>query len=89
MVQGSIVLESDCISLKNLFGKRNGERSSLRFILEEALEAGRAIPHWEFVHTGRERNRAAHELAQLAKRTKHSAVWRFRSPSCVEQIICS
>jgi hypothetical protein len=84
---GGIVLESDCIFLKNLFGKRNGERSSLRFILEEALEAGHAISHWEFVPTGRERNRAGHELVQLAKRTKHSAVWRFRSPSCVEQII--
>jgi len=31
--------------------------------------------------------RAAHELTQLAKRTRHSAVWRFCSPGCVEHII--
>ena len=39
------------------------------------------------VHVRRERNRAAHELAQLAKRTTHFAVWRFTAPICVEQII--
>ncbi|RLN11245.1 hypothetical protein C2845_PM09G04950 [Panicum miliaceum] len=83
----AVILELDCLPLRNLFGTRNGERSTLRFILEEALDAGRALPHWEFAHTRRECNRAAHELAQLAKRTKHSVVWRFRSPSCVEQII--
>jgi hypothetical protein len=81
------IIESDCLSLARLFGDREGRRSKLRFILEEAISAGQDLLAWEFAYTRRERNCAAHELAQLAMRTKHSAVWRFKAPACVESII--
>jgi hypothetical protein len=51
------------------------------------MEAGDRLPAWEVTHSRRESNGVAHELAQLAKRTKHSAVWRFAAPVCVEQLI--
>ncbi|KAF8768596.1 hypothetical protein HU200_007144 [Digitaria exilis] len=35
----------------------------------------------------RECNRVAHELAQLAKRTVHSAVWRENAPACINELL--
>nr|TKV94619.1 hypothetical protein SEVIR_9G307200v2 [Setaria viridis] len=35
----------------------------------------------------REQNGAAHELAQLAKHTRHAVVWHMRCPVCIEQVI--
>jgi len=37
--------------------------------------------------TGRECNKVAHELAQLAKRCMYSAVWRDQSPSCTHELV--
>ncbi|OEL23865.1 hypothetical protein BAE44_0015116, partial [Dichanthelium oligosanthes] len=48
---------------------------------------GNRLPAWKVEHSKKEQNSAAHELAQLAKRTKHSAVWRLRCPMCIEQIV--
>jgi hypothetical protein len=42
---------------------------------------------WMIVHRKREQTSVAHELAPLAKRTRHSAVWCFISPICVEHIV--
>ncbi|RLN29596.1 hypothetical protein C2845_PM05G21600 [Panicum miliaceum] len=60
----SVIIESDCQALFSIFGRKRGERSGLRFVFEEALEAGRALPHWEFAHKRRERNKATHELQE-------------------------
>ena len=81
------MLSTDSSSVAGVLKARNVEHSHLKFILEEAVEAGDKLPSWDVSHSRRESNGAAHELAQLAKRTKHSAVWRFASPVCVEQII--
>ena len=62
-----VILESDCNYVVGLL--RHGKS-----LLEETREAGNILPEWTTVHVRRERNRAAHELAQLAKRTTHSAV---------------
>ena len=56
-----VILESDCMPLSSLLGKREGQRLHLKFILEEALEAGQQLPKWTFVHRRRERNGAAHQ----------------------------
>lgn len=45
------------------------------------------MPEVVFQAVRRERNFVAHELAQLAKRTNHTAVWRLRAPRCVEQLV--
>ncbi|CAN6177270.1 unnamed protein product [Urochloa humidicola] len=81
------VLETDCSSLVSLLGRDTAHRSRLKFVLDETVEVGRDLPEWTVVHTRRERNRVAHELAQLARRTTHCAVWSFNAPICVEHII--
>lgn len=81
------VLETDNCTIASMMTTRSGERSSLKFIIDEAVTAGNRLPEWTIVHKGRESNRVAHELAQLAKRNRHSAVWHYTAPVCVEQII--
>lgn len=82
--QQNTVLETDSSSMANMLLKRDGSRSRLKFIVEETLEAGDSLPQWKVVHKRRESNSVAHELAQLAKRNNHSALWRFAAPVCVE-----
>ncbi|RLN27797.1 hypothetical protein C2845_PM05G26100 [Panicum miliaceum] len=55
--------------------------------MEDVLEIGNELPEWMIVHAKRERNSVAHELAHLARRTRHSMVWRFAASRCVEQTI--
>jgi hypothetical protein len=45
------------------------------------------LPSISFKHVKREQNSVAHELAQLARRLSHSAVWHNRVPVCVEHLI--
>lgn len=85
--QQSVILETDSSSIAKMLAMRGGSRSRLKFIIEDVLEAGGRLPQWKVIHKGRESNGVAHELAQLAKRTKHSAVWKFVAPVCVEQLI--
>jgi hypothetical protein len=81
------VLETDCSTIATMLAGKNGECGSLKFIIDEAMAAGDWLPKWTVVYKRRESNRVAHELAQLAKRTRHSAVWHFAATVCVEQII--
>ena len=37
--------------------------------------------------TKKERNLVAHQLAQMAKRLRHSAMWNSRAPFCVGSLI--
>jgi hypothetical protein len=82
-----VVLETDCSAIAEMLATQGGLKSTFRFILNEANEAGRLLPEWKVVHKGRECNGVAHELAHLAKQTKYSTVWRFAALMCVEQII--
>jgi ribonuclease HI len=81
------VLVTDCSSVATMLASKNGGRSPLKFIIDETIETGHRLSAWTVIHKRRESNRVAHELAQLAKRTRHSAVWQFAAPLCVEQII--
>ena len=78
------IVATDCASVVALLQQHEDQRSRLKFIVDEAKAAGDELPEWTVIHTKRESNRVAHELAQLAKRTRHSAVWRFAAPTCVE-----
>jgi ribonuclease HI len=82
-----VILETDCGPIAAMLEAKSAQRSYLKFIVDEAIEAGSNLTQWQIVHKRRESNVAAHELAQLAKRTKHSAVWRFAAPVCVEPIV--
>lgn len=66
-----------CSLLVSFLAKGAGLRPQVKFILDELSEAGNRLPEWKVVHTKREQNCVAHELAQLVERSKHSAVWRF------------
>jgi len=81
------VLASDCATLVAVLQDQGELCSRLKLIIDEVKLAGDDLPEWTVIHTKRESNRVAHELAQLAKRTRHSAVWRFAAPTCVEQYI--
>jgi len=63
------------------------QRSPSTFIILAALEEAGKLPKVTFRHVSREQNRVAHELAHMAKRLHHSAVWRERAPVCVEQTV--
>ena len=83
------ILETDCSSMVRALSVQEEQRSRLKFIIDEAKGAGEGLTEWTVVHTRREResNGVAHELAQLAKRNRHSAVWCFVAPACVEQLV--
>ena len=82
-----IILESDCLAVVNYMSKPLSQRSPSCFIIREAVEVASRIPGVVFRHIGRACNKLAHELAQLAKRLNHSAVWRERCPVSVEHIV--
>lgn len=56
-------------------------------IIQEAVRIACILPDLELGHVKRDRNVVANELAHLAKRLKHNAVWRDRFPSCVQKVI--
>jgi hypothetical protein len=84
-----MVLETDCSAMVKALMMQGVHRSRLKFIIEEAREAGSGLSDWTVVHTRRESNGVAHELAQLAKRNQHSAMWRFLALLYVEQLVAS
>jgi len=81
------IVESDCAAVIKYLIHPSSQRSSSMFIIRDALEEAGKLPGTEFRHVGREQNGVAHELAQMAKRLRHCAVWRERVPACVEQVV--
>ena len=87
MGPGQAIVESDCSAVIKYLACPDAQRSPSTFIIRAALEEARKLLKVEFRHIGRDQNGVAHELAQMAKRLRHSAVWRERAPMCVEQIV--
>ena len=81
------MIESDChcVVTSLLFDDEN--RASFSNIVKEIKFAMSAMPEVKVCKIGRECNKVAHELAQLAKRCMHSAVWRDQSPSCIHELV--
>ncbi|GJN10368.1 hypothetical protein PR202_ga28456 [Eleusine coracana subsp. coracana] len=86
-VRDRVVLESDCSELVRALERKGTPRSNLCFQLDEIRRLCNRLPGVEFRAIRREQNCVAHELAQLAKRTTHTAMWRARSPCCIEQLV--
>jgi hypothetical protein len=63
------------------------DRSELSFILAEAREYTQLLASWSICQVKRECNSVAHELAHLARRTTHSAVWLGRASACVTDLV--
>ncbi|GJN07239.1 hypothetical protein PR202_ga25056 [Eleusine coracana subsp. coracana] len=81
------ILECDCASVIQAFKRVENLKSRLSFLVRDGIEAGAQLPQFRLSLAKREQNKVAHELAQLAKRTRHTAVWRLRAPVCVEHLI--
>jgi len=79
----SAIVESDCSTVIKYLNCPSIQRSTSTYIIRDALEEAGKLPRVQFCHAGREQNHVAHELAQIAKRLCHSAVWRERVPVCV------
>lgn len=84
--QGPIIVETDCARLVQAPKATEG-RSTLSFILAETKEMAQLLPNWRVTKVNRECNLAAHELAHLARRTTHTAVWLGRTPACMHDLI--
>jgi ribonuclease HI len=82
-----VILETDCSTVASMLAARDGGRTMLKFIIDETVKAGDQLPRWTVVHKRRESSCVAHELAQLAKRTRQSTVWHSTASVCVKQII--
>ncbi|CAN6215731.1 unnamed protein product, partial [Urochloa humidicola] len=84
---GKTIIESDCSTVINAACKPGADKSQWAFIINNLKHVSRLLPKVVFQAVRREKNVIAHELAQLAKRTMHSAVWRTQVPQCVESLI--
>ena len=69
-----VIVESDCARIVQAL-QAEEDRSALSFILLEAKDHARMLPQWRIAKVKRECNIVAHELAALAWRNTHSAVW--------------
>lgn len=86
-IRKPMVIESDCHNVVKSLLSGAENRASFSNIVKEIKFAMSAIPEVKVCKIGRECNKVAHELAQLAKRCMHSAVWRDQSPSCVFELV--
>jgi len=56
------------------------DRSTITFILLEAKDQAQMLSKWRVAKVKRECNLVANEIAHLARRTTHTAVWLGRAP---------
>ena len=62
------------------------DRAHFSGIINEIKASMLLLPEVKVSKIGRECNRVAHELASLARRSSHSAVWRSQAPSCISEL---
>ena len=67
--------------------RKKKDSSSLSFIFKEALKHAQLLEKWRVQKVKRECNFVAHELAQLARRNRHTAVWLRQAPACIHDLI--
>jgi len=82
-IQMPVILESDCSRVVHAFNSSKEDRSEFAFHVKEGKDLMQLLQEVEIVQVNRERNSAAHLLAQLARRNVHSAVWLRQVPSCI------
>ncbi|OEL15149.1 hypothetical protein BAE44_0023833 [Dichanthelium oligosanthes] len=88
-VKKPAVIESDCHNPMLALNSESDNRASFSNIVKEIKCNLSAILKVTVVcKVGRKCNRVAHELAQLAKRSLHSVVWRDQAPSCIHELLC-
>lgn len=83
---GPVIIEADCSRVVQAI-RQGMDRSDIGFIVSEARELAQLLVDWKIVLVKRDCNAVANELAQLARRTAHTAVWLGRAPACVMDLI--
>ncbi|KAF8719583.1 hypothetical protein HU200_024322 [Digitaria exilis] len=86
-VRRPTILESDCSNVVAALRATTENRGRTSHIIKETKAAMQMLPVCEVKSVRRECNRVANELAQLAKRTVHSAVWRENAPACISELL--
>ena len=81
------VIESNCFYVVKALHDSTMDRSRFSGIIKEIKAAMVLLPEVKVSKIGRECNRVAHELASLARRTLHCAVWRSQAPSCISELL--
>lgn len=84
-MEGSVI-ESDCAIVVQAL-KRRDDRSDLSFVMVEARELAHLLVDWRVELVSRVCNMVANELAYLARRNTHTAVWLGQAPVCVVDLI--
>jgi ribonuclease HI len=82
-----IILESDCARVTQALLSMRPDRSELGFIIAEGKELSQLLLELKIVKVKRDCNKVAHELAALARRNTHSAVWLGQAPACAIDLI--
>jgi len=86
---GPIILESDCARVVQALSSKSVDRSEISFIVAEGKELSQLLMELKIVKVSRDCNKVANELAALARRNTHSAVWLGQAPACVTDLINS
>ncbi|OEL37052.1 hypothetical protein BAE44_0001927 [Dichanthelium oligosanthes] len=81
------IIESDCACLIASLLAPTADRGRCTYIYQEIKACMILLPKVRIKKVRRECNRVAHELAQLAKRTEHCAVWRVSAPDCIRELL--
>lgn len=88
-VKQPLILETDCANLVCLLKNQGTDRSKLCHTLHSIKSLLAVLPDFRIQKTRRECNSVAHNLAKLAMRTNHSAVWRLQAPSCILEALAN
>lgn len=81
-----MVVESDCARIVKAL-QRKEDRLEISFIIVEAVELSQLLENWKVSLVKRESNLVANELALLARRNLHTAVWLRKAPACVLELV--
>lgn len=86
-VQAPIILQSDCSRVVASLTSIKEDRSEIGFLIQEAKELMAIMPQVKVQKVRREQNIISHELANLARRDVHTAVWLRQVPACIVRLV--
>lgn len=67
--------------------RKKEDKSELSFIVAAAIEQTQLLEEWRVTQVKRECNLVANELALLARRNTHTAVWLGQAPACILDLV--
>ena len=82
-----IIVESDACGVVDTINESNGN-GEFGMVIQGSLELLRLFRCWKMRHLKRDYNRAAHELAQLAKSSGYSQQWVGIEPPIIRHGYC-